>query len=1413
MLFRSLPALTLVLALSWGAETHAQDHATLPLRLDLVHDASAYPPGFLNGGCFTNDMPTTATGYTEMLGSQTQSSTTPVAPYYGWDAAVGYSVWKIFPSDVMNGEVWACLLANELEPVTGTYSLPLGDPNPEYAERYALVVNAHNAHHTTREFNAFVPPGTDRVLVRLLVGRSDEQIAGTQIKAATQSSCGQSVAWEDVLLEEHPWPALGSPPGIWSRTPLQKASLVLNTGGWRSVWFIMDTLCDGTDERVQFEVKSGFDQTRVAAIEIYDYADDVRPPLGFDAADLADPLKVNAAYVDDDWAADQAHVDAGRMDLLADDPAAALVDFEQIVDDVTRAEAYLWVAGWLGGDRSLFGHDGYEWELLLKAIDLLEGVDLGTEPRAGFVAYHLDRAQQYRRALVHERLGGVPRAILPDPLDPAGGSIEYRNWYRDFEDELNDAGLFPDVNVGLLNLCAAEAAWRDVGGQQLGPGLDNPHIEVQPLQFKALVYSMINSWARHTKNKNVSHPDPATAEAAQLFVKQHFDLAREFEDLGLFAADPSGDGSHEGPFRTHDTLALFNHMATWDAKNNPPQMTPPDYDEDDEGGIIGKWGGEGSDDVHGPGETRWWDDALPDASSIDPALCTDDTWASHLRRFDVAYRAAHGWWADFGALDGELGGGDGDDPEFVLQMLYPTLPFPGRDPAIEAAAQAVTDTWLAPWGEDGTGEYYFGNDDPGSATDVEHSGEYTGNGLWAMLQMRYGDPWYLEYALRSTEYLGDEIWEQGGAQAGGTPWTERLDANGGTPFGAGIATHSDPQNPGQSIDYRRFVNWHMDAEGSDPNGGAAVGDLTLNGRAILPAHYVAAYNGHPGTVGLLRQWAEWWWVVLMDDGALADASNMPTQAKPVGVVPAVVDYSPTFPYLVHGVSPGGGADPEWWQGGYVEAVGGPNIQNALVSCDYVYGALLWRYRDEATPPAERHEYLLPIFRAAQLLGEYWRQELDRQGTPLGPQVLALPVDATPGSPWWTATELARSPAFRKVLTQQLDELENDPDLAALLDLEMGPNAHAHLMEYLKAGLGGRPPSLPTTCSTCQLNTKGDPYARAVFNEGSSTDAEKDELAGVFEGGFDWLDSFFALATTWVSYVDRIFLTINGAHGESMATWTQGFITSSFPETTVSWEAPPGGDPLEIAALAKGMEGGVWRALVVNYAPDSGSGTDTSTVVLRFRHGLDAGTYDLYSGPNDGTDRIAVGQETFESTITIGDYGSHGTVSVDIPADTSATGCGAETVLELRNFVASTATPGTFADPAFTTKSLDIALVSNEIDFDVAIHNVGTADATNLNAVLDLEFVFQLPGDPPPDDSAPWAPFQLPLTPSPITVQGWSAGFTPPAPVDLDFVLPWPPEWDPFVLWIRATPNVTTTHPGDKLENNAVTGTFSLYNGP
>lgn len=1397
--------LALVLgSLGLGAELTAQT-ADLPLRLDLVRASGSAGAGYfdgpLDGGVpvYEHDAPGVATGYVGMPPSQSLDVDSPGAgPYYGWlDDYEPQSMFsRFFPSDITPQQILDTLLAADTEPAVGMHVLPIGDLHDDYEDLYDLLAEGHSIHSVPRTFGALVPSGTSHVLMRVVLGRVAQEDPATRVDIPIQTGgCDGTISYDDsVISEEFPYDAYWED-GLWTRTHVAKADLTPNVsaGGWRSIWIEADTICEDSVERIELQFTGEYLPPTVRAIEVYEYQAADQPPVSFDVESPDDPFVMNASYahwIDDDAAEFELGIDA----LAAGDLATAITKFTALEDDVAQAVGYLWMVGWLGDDRPLFATDGVEWEYLQDAITLLEAVNLATDTRAGFVAHYLDMAKQYRRALVHELFGSLPSVEMPD-------GTTYTNILFDVD------LLIPSTQVMLTNLNQAEARWRDVGNQTMGPVLDNDTRPLNPLFFKAMVYAGINTWTRHTKNTNVD-----TSNDSYYWVKQHFDLGRDFLDTGLYSLDSMNPGA----FDAHDSLAILVHLATWDTGTDDI----PDYDEDDVGGITSNWGGEGSDDVHGVGADNWWHDLpLMDAAidvDVGTGTCSDNVWSRQLLRYQLAQGAAYQWWSGIGAEYGQFGGGDGDDAELFLQLLYPTFPFPGEAPLVEQALSAVGTGLLERWGENGTGEYFFGNDMTGAA-DVEHSAEFTSNVLLTLMQADYGEPYFLEYGLQAAQYLDDDVWSMGGAQAGGEPWTVTLGEP--SPFGSGGSAplrHDDPDDTSMTpapIAYRMFQAWWIDAEGADLN---HPGDTPLNGRALQQNFGIAAYNGHEATVARLREWAEWWWVVCMDDGTLAGAGSPPSggQAKPRGIPPALVQYDDTSPpvYLEYG------ENGNWWEGAY----GGGLNNGAIGSSAYMYSAFLWRYLDPE-PTSDRASYLNPMYYAAEMLGEYWRLNLANSGPLWGTQIVDLGSSgAGEGSPYWVASRLNQHRGFKQLL------LEYMPYLEAETGIDRNAN-HDELIEFLKAGLGCVEPSTYSGPNWATERISCEPLGKLRYhdNGASGDDDDKDELVDSLQGGFDWLHAFFPLATKWVSYTDRAFISpspnANNARQDAFASTTGSYVSQAFPSRAVTWErADPDDEPLNIAAVVEGDRGdGVWRVSLLNF--ETGNGTETRTIRMRLAQGFEPGDYDVYYGDNDGDDTLGLDPmmlPTPDDTVTVVRYGANAYVDLDIVLGTSD--CGVETIVELWLDTPDSSTPSERADPALSAYAFDLVHVEDggldKVQFQIDVHNVGTADLTNsIDPTIDVWLYAGseggAPGEPAevPDDS--FFTYLGQLEANAITsLAGWSpSAYTPATPVTLsgDDLVPVTWGWGSNRVWVRATAEITAHASDDPLHNNRVTKVFYL----
>lgn len=123
-------------------------------------------------------------------------------------------------------------------------------------------------------------------------------------------------------------------------------------------------------------------------------------------------------------------------------------------------------------------------------------------------------------------------------------------------------------------------------------------------------------------------------------------------------------------------------------------------------------------------------------------------WARHLQEAMARQQAILNWWATVRqSADGQLGGGWGDDVELLRSWVPATCVTSACEPAvagIERLAQGVWDHVLK--------EGY-----DASSGDVEHSAEPSADSLPTMILLRYGDPRWVEYNLRSAKTIRERF--------------------------------------------------------------------------------------------------------------------------------------------------------------------------------------------------------------------------------------------------------------------------------------------------------------------------------------------------------------------------------------------------------------------------------------------------------------------------------------------------------------------------------------------------------------------------------------------------------------------------------------------------------------------------------
>ncbi|GEM_PF-5057291 len=295
----------------------------------------------------------------------------------------------------------------------------------------------------------------------------------------------------------------------------------------------------------------------------------------------------------------------------------------------------------------------------------------------------------------------------------------------------------------------------------------------------------------------------------------------------------------------------------------------------------------------------WWADevALP---ADDPSA---PNWANLLRQQRLLLENIADYWLGERLIDGDLGGGSGDDIELMIQLAKV---FAGRQDqtnrrALDALDDMVRHT-LFTSGEVQNG--YFA----GGLTDVEHSAEYTTN-TWLTLQAIFGH----------TAMAFD--------------------------VGLGVAEHLlYAQNPSlafagsSNLGRLHFKSYHFTANGPDTSTTNAH-DILLNGRAMSPAvgelgRQLLA-ESHP-MVNDLTDWA----------GAWRDDAADTTGGKPAGW------YGPTqWPTNEFG---SGGS---WWTFAF-----NPNDVSELAGGVHSYSLdLLAETYNNSTDP-NRWQLLLPAVR-------------------------------------------------------------------------------------------------------------------------------------------------------------------------------------------------------------------------------------------------------------------------------------------------------------------------------------------------------------------------------------------------------------------------------------------------------------------
>lgn len=195
------------------------------------------------------------------------------------------------------------------------------------------------------------------------------------------------------------------------------------------------------------------------------------------------------------------------------------------------------------------------------------------------------------------------------------------------------------------------------------------------------------------------------------------------------------------------------------------------------------------------------------------------------------------WWIrNRQQPDGSLGGGWGDDVEILRTLGAFASVCPDASPKLmQGIRQLVEGVWNS--GSIDREAGYFAEVD-----DAEHGGEWTGDTLTSMTRLDYGNPIYVERALKTGKLMRDL-------------WMDH------TPNGLFMMRSN-----------------YLGATGVGWDG--THNDSRINFRCASPARSVLRYNQLPALQKLYLDWAETWWAASMSND----------RGKPRGVIPEEIGY-------------------------------------------------------------------------------------------------------------------------------------------------------------------------------------------------------------------------------------------------------------------------------------------------------------------------------------------------------------------------------------------------------------------------------------------------------------------------------------------------------------------------------------------
>jgi tetratricopeptide (TPR) repeat protein len=329
------------------------------------------------------------------------------------------------------------------------------------------------------------------------------------------------------------------------------------------------------------------------------------------------------------------------------------------------------------------------------------------------------------------------------------------------------------------------------------------------------------------------------------------------------------------------------------------------------------------------------------------------------------------WFAKYKQTPGgTIGGGWGDDVEVVGSFGYYGFTSQGASDLSEQVAHKLVE-----------GMWFNSEIDPelgfcGAFTDAEHATEWTGNTVGMMCQLDYGNPVWIERAMKTGKLLRDHFtgYDKNGHRRFKSTWYSA------TEIGTG---------------HRAFDSW-------------------INYRGVRPATAVVRYNRNP-TIGKIYTEIADAWV----------ASSMSTdRGKPRGVIPANI----SFPEgLIGGVN-----SPNWWTTSHIPGSGGQDWPNSPAYKSYVFDVLVCAYNLTGDL-----KYIEPIKAEYELAAKYdnlppadtvTRMEIPPSWRKSWKEVEKAGAEFEPGTEPWVGAKLTKTERWlfiKKEVEKRRGPLKND----------------------------------------------------------------------------------------------------------------------------------------------------------------------------------------------------------------------------------------------------------------------------------------------------------------------------------------------------------------------------------------------------